>query len=261
MAGGPAPIRIELTPSERETLVHWTRRRLSPQAQALRARIVPACAEPGASDTDVARALGISRPTVITWRRRFADRRLDGLSAEPRPGAPRSITDADGERALTLTLEAEPPGATDLFAALDVRSGKIIGQCRERHRSQEFRAFLDTVERNVPSDLDVHLVLDNAATHKTEPIHRRLVKRPRFHLHFTPTSASWLNLVEGWFSLLTRRQLQRGVFRSTHALEPAIHRYIDTTNAEPKPFIWTKSADEILNTVKRFCQRTSTSDH
>ena len=152
-------------------------------------------------------------------------------------------------------------GTTDLFAALDVKTGAVIGACKERHRAVEFRAFLDQVEAAVPADLEVHLVLDNAATHKTKIIHDWLLKRPRWHLHFTPTSASWLNLVEGWFALLTRRRLQRGVFTSTTDLEASIQTYIDQTNADPKPFVWTKSADTILASVGGFCQRTSNSDH
>jgi transposase len=152
-------------------------------------------------------------------------------------------------------------GTTDLFAALDVKTGTVIGACKERHRAIEFRAFLDQVEALVPPDLDVHLVLDNAATHKTKIIQDWLLKRPRWQLHFTPTSASWLNLVEGWFALLTRRRLQRGVFTSTADLEAAIQGYIDQTNAEPKPLIWTKSADTILASIGRFCQSISNSDH
>jgi transposase len=152
-------------------------------------------------------------------------------------------------------------GTTDLFAALDIKAGTVVGACKRRHRATEFRAFLDQIEAVVPAGLDVHLVLDNAATHKTRLVHDWLLKRPRWHLHFTPTSSSWLNFVEGWFSLLTRRCLQRGAFGSTDALEAAIHTYIDQTNAEPRPFIWTKSADDILASVQRFCQRTSNSDH
>jgi transposase len=152
-------------------------------------------------------------------------------------------------------------GTTDLFAALDIKTGTVIGACKRRHRAMEFRAFLDQVEAAVPTEFDVHLVLDNAATHKTHLVQDWLLQRPRWHLHFTPTSSSWLNLVEGWFSLLTRRCLQRGAFNSTDSLEAAIQAYIDQTNAEPKPFIWTKSADDILAGVQRFCQRTSNSDH
>ena len=363
MARGPRPIPLTLTPADREVLERWTRRRTTAQALARRARIVLACAEPGATNSGVARALRVSRPTVLTWRRRFAARGPDGLLDEPRPGAPRTITDADVERVITLTLETPPPdathwstrrlaaaagmsqtavsriwrafalrphraetfklstdplfiekvrdivglylnppdralvlcvdekpqiqakaptapvlpmrpgqverrthdylrrGTTDLFAALDVKAGRVIGACRPRHRSLEFRAFLDQIDANVPAELDVHLILDNAATHKTRLIRDWLAKRPRYHVHFTPTSASWLNLVESWFALLTARQLKRGAFRSTGELEAAIRRYIAATNAAPKPFVWTKSADEILASVARFCQRTSNSVH
>jgi transposase len=152
-------------------------------------------------------------------------------------------------------------GTLDLFAALDVKAGTVIGACERRHRSVEFRAFLDRVERGVPPDVEVHLVLDNLKTHKTRLVHDWLVKRPRFHLHFTPTSASWLNLVECWFVLLSRRRLGRGAFTSVGDLEEAIHAYIAETNAEPKPFIWTKTADEILGSVARFCQQISNSGH
>ncbi len=152
-------------------------------------------------------------------------------------------------------------GTLDLFAALDVRAGTVIGETHRRHRALEFRKFLDTIDERVPVELDVHLVLDNAVIHKTALIHRWLAKRPRYHVHFTPTSASWLNLVEAWFSLLTRRELTRGVYRSTYALEQALRRYIAQTNSAPKPFLWTKDADEILESVARFCRRTSNSDH
>ena len=150
-------------------------------------------------------------------------------------------------------------GTTDLFAALDVKTGTVIGTCRQRHRAVEFRACLDQIDRRVPPDLDVHLVLDNASTHKAPLIQQWLLKRPRYHLHFTPTSGSWLNLVEAWFALLNARQLRRGKFRSTRSLEQAIRRYIATTNQNPKPFIWTKTADDILASIQRFCQRTSNS--
>ena len=152
-------------------------------------------------------------------------------------------------------------GTTSLFAALDVATGAVIGKCYPRHRAAEFRRFLDEIEKAVPGDLDVHLVMDNYATHKTPMIRDWLVKRPRWHLHFTPTGASWLNLVECWFAVLTRRRLQRGVFTSTDDLERAIHAHIEQTNAEPKPFVWTKSADDILASVRRFCERTSNSVH
>jgi transposase len=152
-------------------------------------------------------------------------------------------------------------GTTSLFAALDAKTGKIIGQVHRRHRAEEFKQFLNAIESQVPSDLEIHLVLDNLSTHKTPAIQRWLLKHPRFHLHFTPTSASWLNLVERWFGLLTERQLRRGTHRSTRALEEAIRRYIDITNEAPTPFVWTKSADDILESVGRYCQRISDSGH
>ena len=356
MAGRRA-VSVILSEVDRDRLESWTRRGKTAQSLARRARIVLACAEPGVTNSEVADELGASRLTVALWRKRFAERGLDGLLDEPRPGAPRKITDEQIERAVVTTLEGEPPdathwstrslaevvglsqsavvriwrafalqphrsetfklsrdplfidkvrdivglylnppdralvlcvdekptiqalertapvlpmrpgqverrthdyvrhGTTDLFAALDIQSGKVIGATKARHRAQEFRGFLDLIEQNVPADLDIHLVLDNASIHKTPLIRAWLAKRPRYHLHFTPTSASWLNMVEGWFALLTRRQFQRGVFRSTADLEAAIHRYIETNNNNPRPFIWTKSADAILDSIKRFCQR------
>lgn len=152
-------------------------------------------------------------------------------------------------------------GTTTLFAALDARTGQVIGQCQRRHRSLEFRRFLDTIDAAVPAHLDVHLIMDNYGTHKTALIHRWLAKRPRYHVHFTPTSASWLNLVERWFGLLTERQLRRGVHPSTKALEEAIYHYLALANQTPKPFIWTKTADEILANIARFCVRTSETPH
>ncbi len=342
MAGSRA-VSLPLSKADRATLESWTRRGKTAQSLARRARIVLARAELGATNIDVAVELGIHRLTVALWRRRFAERGVDGLLDEPRPGAPRTITDAQIERAVVTTLEGEPPnatrwstrslaeavglsqsavvriwrafalqphrsetfklsrdplfidkvrdivglylnppdralvlcvdekpsiqalgrtapvlpmrpgqverrthdhvrhGTTDLFAALDISSGKVIATTQARHRAQEFRAFLDLIEQNVPAALDVHLVLDNASIHKTPMIHAWLAKRPRYHLHFTPTSASWINMAEGWFALLTRRQFQRGAFRSTAELDAAIHRYIETNNANPHPFTWTNS--------------------
>lgn len=152
-------------------------------------------------------------------------------------------------------------GTTSLFAALDVKTGKVIGECHRRHRSPEFRKFLDTIDAAVPPDLDVHLILDNYGTHKTKLIRDWLAKRPRYHVHFTPTSASWLNMVERWFAALTEKQIRRGVHRSVQELEAAITQYLKITNESPKPFVWTKSPDEILASVARYCQRTSGSGH
>lgn len=353
---------LTLTADERETLERWARRPTTAQALAQRARIVLKCATGRRNDT-VAREMGVMRQTVGRWRQRFVTKRVDGLLDEPRPGAPRTITDADVERVLRLTLETKPRdathwstramakrcglsqsavsriwrafalqphrvetfklskdplfiekvrdvvglylnppdkalvvcvdekaqiqaldrtqpllpmrpgqaerrthdytrhGTTTLFAALDTKSGKVLGEFHRRHRAIEFRKFLDTIETAVPATLDVHLILDNYGTHKTPKIHRWLTRHPRFHVHFTPTGASWINLVERWFAALTEKQLRRGTHRSTRELEAAIRRYIEVTNGRPKPFVWTKTADEILQSVARFCHRISKSGH
>lgn len=152
-------------------------------------------------------------------------------------------------------------GTTSLFAAMDVLTGRVIGECHRRHRSVEFRHFLDTIEASVPDDLDVHIILDNYGTHKTAIIQRWLAKRPRFTLHFTPTSASWINMVERFFATLTEKQLRRGTHRSTIQLETAIKTYLRLYNDDPRPFVWHKTADEILDSLARFCARTSDSGH
>ena len=152
-------------------------------------------------------------------------------------------------------------GTTSLFAALNAHTGKVLGRCHRRHRSLEFRKFLDTIDAAVPAELDVHLIVDNYATHKTTRIRDWLAKRPRFQVHFTPTSASWLNLVERWFAELTDKQLRRGVHPSTKVLEVAIYHYLEVTNENPKPFIWTKTADEILANITRFRTRTLVTGH
>jgi hypothetical protein len=147
-------------------------------------------------------------------------------------------------------------GTTSLFAALDIATGRVIGKWFARHRAAEFRRFLDAVEAHVPPDVDVHLVMDNYATHKAPTVRNWLLKRPRWHVHHTPTSASWLNQVERFFALLTERQLRRGAHRSIAALHGAITAFIDQHNDDPKPFRWTKSADDILASIERFCHRT-----
>src|ERR1051326_2092564 len=152
-------------------------------------------------------------------------------------------------------------GTTSLFAAYEVATGIVLGSLHRRHRSIEFRGFLDDIDAVVPQDLDVHIVLDNYSTHKTPTIQRWLAKRPRYHLHFTPTGASWINLVERWFAELTNKQIRRGVHHSTRALEKAIEAYLEMHNKNPKPFVWTKSADEILASIARFGARTSNSGH
>lgn len=362
MPRGRAKPLLVLTGDERETLERWARRPTTAQAVAQRARIVLRCAT-GQPNQVVARDMSVTRLTVGRWRQRFVTKRLDGLLDEPRPGAPRKITDADVERVVRLTLETaprdathwstrgmakrcglsqtavsriwrafvlqphrvktfklskdplfidkvrdivglylDPPekalvlcvdeksqiqaldrtqpvlpmrpgqaerrthdytrhGTTTLFAALNTKSGEIIGECHPRHRAREFRRFLDTIDAAVPATLDVHLIVDNASTHKTPLIHRWLARHSRVHVHFTPTGSSWINLVERWFAALTEKQLRRGVHRSTRELEAAIRRYIEITNARPKPFVWTKTADEILASVARFCHRISNSGH
>jgi transposase len=153
-------------------------------------------------------------------------------------------------------ISGEIDRGTSLFAALDVKAGTVIGKCMRRHRAHEFRKFLDEIERNVPADLDIHVIMDNYGTHKTHLIRNWFAKRPRWHVHFTPTSGSWINLVERFFGLLTERAIRRGSFQSVAELEAAIHAYIDAANADPKPFRWTKCADEILASIERFCLRT-----
>ena len=249
------------------------------------------------STRDMARKVGMSQTMVSRGWRAFGlqPHRSETFKLSRDPAFIDKVRDVVGlylnppERALVLCVDEKPQiqaiegtaptlpmrpgqierrshdykrhGTTDLFAALDVKAGTVIGTCKGRHRSTKFRAFLDQVEAAVPTDLDVHLVLDNAATHKTRLIHDWLLKRPRWRLHVTPTSSSWLNLVECWFSLLTRRCLQRGAFRTTASLEAAISSYIDQTNAAPKPLVWTKTADDIFASIGRFCQRTSNSHH
>ena len=359
--GRPIPP-LTITDDERDTLERWARRPTTGQALAQRARLILGCAA-GKTNTRVAQDLRLTKQTAGKWRARFLAQRLDGLLDEPRPGAPRTVSDADVEAVLTRTLETKPAdathwstrsmaqtcglsrstvhriwrafalqphrtetfklsrdplfiekvrdivglylhppdkalvlsvdektqiqaldrsqpllpmrpgqaerrahdyvrhGTTSLFAALNVKSGVLLGQCHRRHRALEFRKFLDHIDAAVPEQLAVHLVLDNYGTHKTSRIRRWLVGHARFHLHFTPTSASWINLVERWFALLTQKQIRRGVHRSTRELEAAIERYISIHNERPKPFVWTKTADEILASVGRFCQRISNSGH
>lgn len=150
------------------------------------------------------------------------------------------------------TPDYDRHGTTTLFAALDVKSGNVIGKCFARHRSQEFRQFLAHVEKTVPVEQEIHLILDNYGTHKTPMIHRWLLRHPRFHLHFIPTHSSWLNLVERWFALLTERQIKRGAHTSVNQLKAAIEEFIQHSNQAPKPFVWTKTADEILESVARY---------
>jgi transposase len=348
---------IEVSAQERETLERWVRRRKTAQQLATRSRVILLCAA-GHANREVARRAGLHETTVCKWRRRFLDKRLDGLVDEPRPGTPRKTSDETIERIVTMTLESTPSdathwstrdmakrigvsqstvsrvwrafnlqphrvktfrlsndplfvekvrdivglymnppnhavvlcvdeksqiqalertqpmlpmrpgqperrthdymrhGTTTLFAALDVATGEVLGECYRRHRSLEFRRFLKQIDESVPADLDVHLILDNYATHKTPAVQRWLSKRPRFHVHYTPTYSSWLNLVERWFAVLSERKIKRASHRSTRELERDIRTFLKQNNEDPRPFIWTKSADQILASVRRFCQYT-----
>lgn len=166
------------------------------------------------------------------------------------PGVPQRMT-SDYVRA----------GTTTLFAALDVASGKVIGSLHRRHRADEFKKFLMTLDKQTPPGLDLHLVLDNYATHKTLAIKAWLLAHPRFHLHFTPTGSSWLNLVERWFAELTNKQIRRGVHKSIQALEKDIRSWIAQWNTDPKPYVWTKTADEILERLASYLNRIPASEH
>ena len=362
MRRGPRLEPIVLTTEENNRLVEWTRRHRTSQALALRARIVLACQQ-DRSNREIAQQVHSTAQTVGKWRGRFVGKRLDGLLDEPRPGAPRTISDAMVEKMIAKTLHEKPRdathwssrsmakvsglsqsavvriwgafglqphraetfklstdplfidkvrdivglylnppdralvlcvdeksqiqaldrtqpilpmmpglperrthdysrhGTTTLFAALNVATGKVIGQLHRRHRSKEFLSFLRTIEEAVPEKLEVHLVMDNYGTHKTPTVKGWLARQPRFYVHFTPTSSSWLNQVERWFATLTQRQIRRGTHRSTVELEQAIRNYLHVYNRDPKPFVWTKTADQILESIKRFCMRTSESRH
>lgn len=159
------------------------------------------------------------------------------------------------------THDYKRSGTSSLYAALDITTGKVIGSLHARHRAIEFKKFLATLDREVPAELDVHVILDNSSTHKTPAIQRWLLAHPRFVLHFTPTSSSWLNLVERWFSELTTKKLRRATHRSVQALNNDIRTWIDTWNDEPKPFVWTKTADQILDPITRYCGRINDSRH
>jgi transposase len=359
----PKLVPLSLTDDERRTLTAWSRRRKTAQALAERSRIVLACAA-GGSNSTVAADLGVSRDMVSKWRSRFLEKRLAGLTDEPRPGRPRLISDEQVEAVITATLEHAPAGGdshwstrsmarsqgmsqsavsriwrafglkphivetwklstdpqfidkvrdvvglymsppenalvlcvdeksqiqaldrtapilpmlpttparmthdyvrngtTSLFAAFDLASGSVIAQPYRRHRHQEFLRFLKLIDAAVPKGLQLHLVLDNYATHKTPAVKDWLLKHPRFRLHFTPTSSSWMNLVERWFAELTNRKLRRSAHRSVTELETDIRKWTSEWNKSPKPFVWTKTADEILETLAAYCHRINDSGH
>ena len=360
MAIGRPTKPLNLTPEEKEKLVLLARRPKSAQAIAMRARIVLGCDE-GLRNGAVAKRLHITGATVCKWRERFRVNRLEGLLDEPRPGAPRSITDAQVEQVVTKTLESMPEnsthwssrlmakkiglsqtaivriwhafrlqphrvenfkfskdpqfvekvrdivglymnppdraivlcvdeksqvqalnrtqpilplapgvparqshdyerhGVTSLLAALDVASGVTISNCYRRHRHQEFLRFLNDIDANLPSRFEVHLVMDNYGTHKVRKVKAWLTRHPRYHVHFTPTSGSWLNLVERLFAEVTQRCVRRGSHTAVRALEKAMLDYLDRRNRDPKPFVWTADADLILGKVARLSKRISNS--
>jgi transposase len=317
----------------------------------------------GKSNKEVAAEVGVWPQTVGVWRRRFMESRLDGLADEPRPGAPRQITDEAVEELIVATLERQPQdathwsrasmaaetglskstvgriwkafglkphqvdnfkisndpqfidkvravvglyldppekalvlcvdeksqiqaldrsapvlpmmpgmperrthdyvrhGITTLFAALNVATGEITGSIHRRHRTIEFKKFLTKLDKDTPADLDVHLICDNYSTHKSPAVAKWLEEHPRFHMHFTPTYSSWLNQVERWFGLLTDKQLRRGTHRSIQALEKDIRDWIKNWNENPKPFAWTKTADEIFERLATYLQRIPGAGH
>jgi transposase len=242
MRTGRPVAKIELSAELASILEGYTHRRKTAQALAVRARIVLGCAS-GLSNKAVAARERVTAQTVGKWRRRFLERTQPLLPMRPGQVERRSH-------------DYERHGTTSLFAALDIATGHVIGRCYQRHRAVEFRKFLTEVEQAVPADLDIHLVLDNYATHKAPPVKAWLARHPRYHLHFTPTSASWLNQVERWFALLGDKQIKRGVHRSIRDLKADIATFIQVHNADPKPFIWTKTADAILQTIARYCSDT-----
>ena len=354
---------IVLSEDERETLERWARRPKTGQALALRCRIVLAAAA-GETNQRIAADLGCNAVTVGKWRQRFADKRLDGLLDEPRPGQPRKITDELVEKVVVATLETAPDdgatqwstrsmaahvglnqtaisriwrafglkphrvdtfklstdpqfidkvrdvvglyvnppdaavvlcvdektqvqaldrtapvlpmlpgtparqtytyvrnGTSDLYAALDVASGKVITQMTDQHRAIEFRRFLNLINNTVPTDLAVHVICDNASTHKAPEIQRWLKRHRRFTMHYTPTYSSWLNQVERWFSELTTKKLRRATHRSVDELRRDITDWVDNWNANPRPFVWHKTADEILDNLAHYLQRINDSRH
>jgi len=355
---------LVLSDDERTKLDQWARRPKTSQRLALRSRIVLECAS-GLSNTQVAEKLKITMPTVGKWRSRFVTDRLEGLVDEPRPGAPRSITDQRVEEVIGRTLESKPEaathwstrgmakamglsqaaigriwrafglqphrmdtfklstdpffvekvrdvaglylnpperaivlcvdeksqvqalnrtqpllplgpgqaergthdyernGVTSLFAALNVATGEVIGKCHRRHRQQEFVKFLDQIDATLVKepDISIHIVMDNYGTHKTPKVKRWFQRHPEYHLHFVPTYSSWLNQVERFFAEITEKRIRRGSFRSVKSLEEAIMAYLENHNKDPKPFVWTATAEKILEHVGKVCKRISDSGH
>lgn len=257
MAKGRPVKEIKLTKNERNKLELMASRPKSTQRDAERARIVLACSE-GLANKEVATRLGICVQTVGKWRTRFAEARVEGLTDAPRPGAPRRISDKKVEQVVTETLEQKPKARTHWSsrlmakqAAYDVATGRVLGKSHARHRSQEFLKFLKEIDLAWPDDgNELHVVMDNYATHKTEKVQQWLDRRPRFKIHFTPTGASWINLVGRFFGKITSEAIRRGSFASTKQLKAAMDDYIQMHNEGPVPFKWTATADLIFEKME-----------
>src|SRR3990170_2961164 len=267
---------LVLERAEREQLQRWSRRPKTEQRLASRSRIVLRCGD-GLDNDEVASELGVHPKTVGKWRSRFLERRLDGLWDDPPERAlvlwvdeKSQIQALDRSQPVLPILPGTPArmshdykrnGTTSLFAALDIASGKVIGDLHARHRAVEFKKFLDRLDREVPAELEVHLILDNYATHKTPAIRRWLLRHPRLVLHFVPKGASWLNLVERWFAEITTKLLRRGGHRNVADLQADIRGWLDHWNENPRPYLWVKTADEILTNLGRYCARISETGH
>ena len=231
-------ISITITRSVRGRLEAITRDRNTSAEHAWRAAIILLSAD-GVGTNDIMRRTGKSKTCVWRWQERF-------MEEGTQPGLP-----LKKGRLATMTHDYKRHGTTTLFAALNVLDGTVIGRNMQRHRHQEFIRFLNTIEAEVPAGKMVHVILDNYAAHKHPKVRAWLDRHERFVFHFTPTSASWLNAVEGFFAKLAKRRLKRGVFRSVVDLQATINRFVDDTNAEPKPFTWTADPDKIIAAVKR----------
>jgi transposase len=282
MANRPAPA-LALRDGDREELERLTRASTAPAGLAQRARIVLAAAA-GVSNTAIAAEVGVSRPTVIGWRARYEAEGLDGLQAKvvdvvglyldpPENAVVLTVDEKSQIQALDRTAPVLPMqphlierrshdyvrhGTSTLFAALEVATGKVTARMAPRHRQQEFLTFLRQIARAYPGQ-DLHLIMDNYAAHKAPAVKTWLAANPRITVHFTPTHASWMNMVECWFSMAERQAIHRGTYRSVRELNAKIRAYIDGWNDRCHPFIWTKTADQVLAKANR--KKNSRAEH
>src|SRR2546426_802306 len=269
---------LSMTFEQKNQLENWVRAPSTPQKIVLRARIC-LLAHEGLSNRRIARDLKTTRPTVLLWRhKQFVEKLTDvvGLYLNPPDKALVLCVDEKSQiqaldrtqpglpmkkgRCGTMTHDYVRHGTTTLFAALNVLDGTVIGSCFERHRHEEFLKFLRQVDRDTSEGMDLHLIVDNYSTHKHPKVKQWIQRHKRFHLHFIPTSSSWLNLVERWFGEITRKRIRRGVFKSVKDLIEAIENYVKTNNQNPKPFVWTKRVDEILEKVNH-CKASTVTAH